>query len=259
MNLAAGVESDLTTFVLNNPCILTGVTTCDPCGILPYSGGSEPSYCCGDNDIDFESLLSKNSNEIDFFEEIKLMISSELIDAKNRQTISAYPTLRALYDRYLNASKYCGINSSAFEYMSMERFSGLIIDYWVDLIEQVVPATTIWGSVKIYTNTLFDQQKFKYRSYSSLFCNNTFEGNNVLSPINGTSGQCQNASVSIITIEPLQSKTNNINGTLPLPTNCNFVCIAQMNHGSEFIGTVNVVGKDPVVYQGESTGIIISE
>ena len=43
-------------------------------------------------------------------------------------------------------------------------------DYWLDLVEQLVPATTIWegcdNSGKIYRNTIFDQNKYPYRKYS---------------------------------------------------------------------------------------------
>jgi hypothetical protein len=46
-------------------------------------------------------------------------------------------------------------------------------DYWLDLLEQVVPATTIWegcdNSGKIYRNTIFDQNKFTYKKYSLNF------------------------------------------------------------------------------------------
>jgi uncharacterized coiled-coil protein SlyX len=55
----------------------------------------------------------------------------------------------------------------------MFEFMDKIGDYWLDLIEQVVPATTIWegcdNSGKIYRNTIFDQNKFKYKKYSLNF------------------------------------------------------------------------------------------
>ena len=43
------------------------------------------------------------------------------------------------------------------------------IDYWLDLLEQVVPSTTIWegcdNSGKLYRNTIFHQNKYPYRRY----------------------------------------------------------------------------------------------
>jgi hypothetical protein len=72
---------------------------------------------------------------------------TELIDVKSRQTLSGYPTLKALYDRYLNSENYCLTTSSKFDYLTVNEFAGLIGDYWVDIVEQVMPATTIWGRV----------------------------------------------------------------------------------------------------------------
>ena len=55
----------------------------------------------------------------------------------------------------------------------MQQWNNLLlwlVIIWTDIIEQVVPATTIWGSVKIYSNTIFDQQKFKYKNGSLFIC-----------------------------------------------------------------------------------------
>ena len=74
---------------------------------------------------------------------------------------------------YLNASN-CGEDlSGKFTYNTMFEFMDKIGDYWLDLIEQVVPATTIWegcdNSGKIYRNTIFDNNKFNYKRYSLNF------------------------------------------------------------------------------------------
>jgi hypothetical protein len=123
----------------------------------------------------------------------------------------------------------------------MDQFANLIGDYWVDIIEQVIPATTIWGSVKIYTNTIFDQQKFKYKQYSSLFGGNPFQCLEVLSPINGVSGQCQDVDVITTVISvPVEGELT----PKPVYNYSNKLCIAQMNWGSEFIGTVSVGDGD---------------
>jgi hypothetical protein len=69
----------------------------------------------------------------------------------------------------------------------MDQFAGLIGD-WVDIVEQVIPATTLWGSTKIYSNSVFDTQKFKYRSYTTLLGYNPFYNSKISNPINGVSG-----------------------------------------------------------------------
>ena len=126
------------------------------------------------NPLDFLDFDPSNINIKDIFDDLVL---SNLIDAKSRQTISDYPLLRLFYELYLKANN-CGKNlSNKFTYDTMFEFMDKIGDYWLDLIEQVVPATTIWegcdNSGKIYRNTIFDQNKFKYKKSSLNFIDTT--------------------------------------------------------------------------------------
>ena len=98
------------------------------------------------------------------------LVLKNLIDAKSRQTISAYPLLQLFYELYLNAGDCGNSLSGKLTYTNLFQYMDKIGDYWLDLIEQVVPATTIWEgcepSGKIYRNTIFDQNKYEYRKYS---------------------------------------------------------------------------------------------
>jgi hypothetical protein len=262
INIAKAVEYDIWSYITDNPCILTGITNCEPCVILDYKQFQDDEFvefqdsipydfmdtdtindinsslCCGDNLIEFDKLLTTNLTEINSVDNFKNVLISELIDVKNRKTISSYPTLKALYERYLNSVNYCGNDSSGFNYYSIEQFANLIGDYWVDLIEQVIPATTIWGSVKVYTNTLFDQQKFKYKEYTTLLCGNSFDGINVPSSVEGSFGECENYEViSTSLTKPSQTELKK----QEFYNVCNEICITQINWGSEFVGTVKIV------------------
>ena len=119
------------------------------------------------NPLDF---LDVNPSEINIKDNFDSLVLSNLIDAKSRQTISDYPTLRLFYQLYLNASN-CGEElSGKLTYNNLFQFMDEIGDYWLDLLEQVVPSTTIWegcdNSGKIYRNTIFDQNKYNYKKYS---------------------------------------------------------------------------------------------
>jgi len=127
---------------------------------------------CGDGCINFENILSSDLSNVDNVNNFNEILTSELIDVKNRKTISRYPTLVALYNRYLN-NKNCDNISSRFTYETMGTFTDVVGTYWVDLVEQVVPSTTIWGSSIILGNTIFDQQKFEYKKYSLFISDNT--------------------------------------------------------------------------------------
>lgn len=131
----------------------------------------DSDICCGDEfTVDFDKLTTEPLSGASTNEKFDLLMNTELIDAKNRKTISAYPTLRALYDRYMDSVKYSGLQSSAYDYQKMDDLANKVGQNWVDIVEQVVPATTIWGSVKVYENTVFDQQKFKYKLGTTFTC-----------------------------------------------------------------------------------------
>ena len=124
---------------------------------------------CGDTGINLNDNLSTSLSEVTTVEEFERIVYSELIDVRTRQSITAYPLLRLLYERYLD-NNLCNIGSNGYNYDSMQNISQLVGDYWVDLIEQFVPATTIWGSTFVYRNTVFDTQKYAYKSNTLWLC-----------------------------------------------------------------------------------------
>ena len=143
---------------------------CEYCGTLNecsngYYTGSSYNICI--NPLDYLDIQPSEINVKDVFDQL---VQSNLIDVKSRQTISDYPLLRLFYELYLNANN-CGKElSGKFTYNTMFEFMDKIGDYWLNLLEQVVPATTIWegcdNSGKIYRNIIFDQNKFQYKRYS---------------------------------------------------------------------------------------------
>ena len=227
INIAKGIETDVWTYVSNNPCILngTGTTSC-------YVTTS------GDTSINLNKLMTQSLSAVTTVENFEKYIESELIDAKNRKIISYYPTLRLLYDRYKNSNNYCNTNSNAFEYSDLIKFQSLIGGYWSDLIEQVIPATTIWNSTKTYNNTAFDTQKFQYKP-NTLFYGTPESTPEVLSPCTGITED-----VSIITSVIISGSTNISKFLAPITKNkYTNAYLIQYNSGSEFIGSVNVTAN----------------
>lgn len=194
--------------------------------------------CCGDDfTIDFNSLLTEPITNATTNEKFDNFLTTELIDVKNRKTLSSYPTIRALYDRYMNSLTYSGVKSSSYDYNKMDGIANMVGTYWVDIIEQVIPATTIWGSTKIYSNTMFDQQKFTYRKGSLFSCYKNEENIGVQSDIE----------VLSTTIYPNDGLVN------PKPIKCLGVYMKQMNNGSEFIGKVTIDNPNSEeIYSGVS-------
>ncbi len=130
------------------------------------------------NPVDF---LDTPPSQIKVKEVFDEMVQRNLINAQNRQTLSGYPTLKLFYELYLNATN-CGKDySGKLTYNNLFQFMDLIGDYWLELIEQVIPSTTIMegceNSGKVYRNTIFDNNKFTYKKYSLNFLEVTNECN----------------------------------------------------------------------------------
>jgi len=124
---------------------------------------------CGDIGIDLTQHEITPLSEVTNVDEFNKIIFNEFIDAKTRQTITAYPVLRLLYERYLSNTN-CDIQSNGYTYQTMDNISSLVGDYWIDLVEQFVPSTSIWGSTLVYRNTIFDSQKYAYKSNTLFLC-----------------------------------------------------------------------------------------
>ena len=214
---------------------------------------------CGDVGLDISNMMSTPISGVNSLKEFKDIMVGELIDAKHFKTQSSYPTLRLVYERYMNSTTYCDTLSSQFDYCDMLQFSELVGTYWVDLIEQVVPATTIWGSTYVYGNTLWDQQKFKYKKYSLFSCELPNFGGDVVSPTTGwtsnvqvevetlpndeyyneVSGSTSGDTFSDIKVNPTRSpKMVHIDEVSVSNNSCYGVGIVQTNCGSEFIGKI---------------------
>ena len=90
------------------------------------------------------------------------------INVRNRQFITdgktgGYPTLQSIYWKYLESRELAGIENDNFVYQTMIDYVNGLGDYWIRLIEQMVPATTIWNAGTKYENSIFHRQKFVWR------------------------------------------------------------------------------------------------
>jgi hypothetical protein len=90
-----------------------------------------------------------------------------------------------------------GIQNDGFTYGKMIEYINGIGDYWIRLVEQFVPATTIWNTGTRIENSIFHRQKFVYRPQRGCLT--------VQIPIEGPSGggsvdssDCNGSKVSIL-------------------------------------------------------------
>jgi hypothetical protein len=91
-----------------------------------------------------------------------------MINARNRQYITdgktgGYPTLQSLFWKYLEQLQTIGISNNNYTYQKLIDYVNGINPNWMKLVDQMIPATTIWqGGVK-YENSILHRQKFAYR------------------------------------------------------------------------------------------------
>jgi len=103
------------------------------------------------------------------------------INVKNRMTIDdgktgGYPNLQQIYINYL--AQHCGSNNQ-YTYQKMIDYSLALGDYWIKLVEQLIPATTLWqGGIK-YKNSVFHRDKFVYKNAS-------YTASTIVPPISST-------------------------------------------------------------------------
>ena len=94
-----------------------------------------------------------------------------MINVRNRQYVSnngttGYPTLESIYWRYLLSEEAIGRQNDNFTYQTMIEYVNGLGDYWVRLVEQMMPTTTIWNTGVKYENSIFHRQKYAWRRQS---------------------------------------------------------------------------------------------
>jgi len=132
-------------------------TYCDPypTTIYPNKGGVD------------NTVINPKPKRKTFFEFAQTFWKNT-INVRNRQFstdghTSGYPTLQSIYWRYLESETDGGIQNDNFTYKTMIEYVNGMGDYWVRLVEQMMPATTIWNTGVKLENSIFHRQKFVWR------------------------------------------------------------------------------------------------
>jgi len=118
------------------------------------------------NDVDLTNINPKPQEQT-FFEFLQNFWNN-FINVRNRAFTTngktgGYPTLESIYWRYLESQKNIGVENNNFTYQTMIDYVNGLGDYWVRLVEQMIPASTIWNTGVRYENSLFHRQKLVWR------------------------------------------------------------------------------------------------
>ena len=91
-----------------------------------------------------------------------------MINTRNRQYITdgktgGYPTLQSVFWKYIQSEQAVGLPNNKYTYQKLIEYVDALGPYWMKLIEQMIPATTIWMTGVRLENSIFHKQKFVYR------------------------------------------------------------------------------------------------
>jgi hypothetical protein len=132
-------------------------TYCDPTPISDYPTRGE---------IDWTEINPQPKRKTFF--EFAQTFWLNTINVRNRQFATdgktgGYPTLASIYWKYLESEQFDGIPNNNYTYQTMMDYVNGIGDYWIRLVEQMIPATTIWNTGTKLENSIFHRQKFIWR------------------------------------------------------------------------------------------------
>ena len=164
MNPAQGILYDVWSMSrrLNYPIPNQGLnyvppTNCDPnpYSMYPDRGG-----------VDW-TIINPQPRRKTFFE-FSQTFWQNTINVRNRQFSSngktgGYPTLESIYWNYIQSEELVNLPNNNFKYENMIEYVNGMGDYWIRLIEQMIPATTIWNTGIKMENSIFHRQKFVWR------------------------------------------------------------------------------------------------
>ena len=91
-----------------------------------------------------------------------------MINTRNRQFITdgktgGYPTLQSVWWKYIQQYQNIGRINNLYTYQKLIDYINGIGPYWMKLVEQMIPATTIWNGGSRFENSILHRQKFVYR------------------------------------------------------------------------------------------------
>jgi len=131
---------------------------------IPESGMTSPFPTIGGVDWTYINPEPKKKTFFEFAQ----TFWQNTINVRNRLYITdghtgGYPTLSSIFWKYLEQENTIGIPNNNYTYQKLIDYVEGLGPYWMKLVEQMIPASTIWNSGTRFENSIFQKQKFVYR------------------------------------------------------------------------------------------------
>lgn len=116
-----------------------------------------------DDTINDYEIISKLSFE-DFSEVIKNIF---VYNSNNVRYYKSYNMLSQVFTEYNNSNSFIPYTRE-----KVNSYINKITPYWVDIVEQFIPATTLWNGGNLIQNTVFERTKYQHKRNRYLPYNN---------------------------------------------------------------------------------------
>lgn len=131
---------------------------------LNLSNAGTPNANSGDDKDQTKIIPSPKTKTFFEFQET---FDLNMVNVRNRLYITdgktgGYPVLQYLYWKYLEAQEN-GVATNKYTYSNLIEYANNINPNWIKIVEQMIPATTIWTGGGRYENTPLHRQKYVYK------------------------------------------------------------------------------------------------
>jgi hypothetical protein len=131
---------------------------------IPESGLTVNFPVPGGVDSTFVNPKPKRKTFFEFYQ----TFWQNMINTRNRQFITdgktgGYPNLQSIFWKYIESQQTVGLPNNKYTYQKLIDYIVGMGPYWMKLVDQMIPATTIWNGGVKYENSILHKQKFVYR------------------------------------------------------------------------------------------------
>ena len=147
-NKKVGVVNDLDTLTLNRKNLSVHLS---PSQTIEYDIWRQSSNL----ELTFGTLTPQTG--FTFAEYLNDVLKNVLTNNNSMKFDRGYVILDEIYRDYINS-----LDIKPFEYTSLTEYIKKMSPYWIKVIEQFVPATTLWTGGVLVKNTIFNRSKYRY-------------------------------------------------------------------------------------------------
>ena len=108
-------------------------------------------------ELQFGGLTSDFTSEVSFADFINEVLNNVITNSNSSRYYKTYFDLETLYNEYITNTNFVPYN-----FTSLTEFINKMSPYWIQILEQFIPATTLWSGGNLIENNIFNRSKYTY-------------------------------------------------------------------------------------------------